>query len=188
MVSGFLGNSREPNLNRGNGFENRPANKLLNIPFPWLIVLVGALLLISSNIYGNTFGVFFKPIAEGFGWSRAAMSGAFTIRSVACAVFVVPMGYLTDRYGPRRVLLPCFILLGAGTMAVSSVTTLWQFYLIQGLCVGVGTAGPFICVMSTVAKWHDTKRGLALGMASIGSGLSSIIFPPLAAKLIEAFD
>lgn len=156
------------------------------IPFPWIIVLLGALLLVSSNIYLYTFGVFFKPIAEDFGWSRAAMSGAYAIRSLVGAVFVVPMGYWADCYGPRRVLLPCFILLGVSMIAAAKVTTVWQLYLIQGVCIGIGFSGPFVCVMATVAKWHDTRRGLALGIASAGMGLSSIIFPPVAMQLIQA--
>jgi MFS family permease len=175
-------------MNKSQGSGNKPANKFPGISFPWLIVALSALLMLSYNVYVNTFGVFFKPIAEDFGWSRAAMSGAYTIRCLVGAALVVPVGYLADRYGPRRVLLPSFILVGAGMMAIAYVTTLWQFYLVQGLGIGVGLAGPFVCIMSTVAKWHKTRRGLALGIAAAGSGLSSILFPPVATKLIEAVD
>jgi MFS family permease len=175
-------------MSSGNVAANTPASKSQGISYPWLVVMLGAMLLLSSNIYNNTFGVFFKPIADNFGWSRAAMSGAFTIRSLACAALVAPVGYLADRYGPRRVLLPCFILFGVSTMAVASVTTLWQLYLIQGIGVGIASAGPFVCIMSTAAKWHKTRRGLALGITSAGAGISSVIFPPVATKLIEVRD
>ena len=175
-------------MNTSQNIETQASTKFPGISFPWIIVLLGALLMVCSNIYVNTFGVFFKPIADNFGWSRAEMSAAYTIRSVVGALLVVPMGYLADRWGPRRVLLPCFFLLGAGMMAVSVVTNLWQFYLIQGIGIGVGLSGPFVCIMATVAKWHNTRRGLALGLASAGSGISSIVFPPVATKLIEIVD
>ncbi|MDO8472431.1 MAG: MFS transporter [Dehalococcoidia bacterium] len=63
---------------------------------------------------------------------------------------------------------------------------MWQLYLVQGLIFGAGTAGPFVCIVSTVAKWHTKRRGLALGMASAGMGLSMVLSPPLAASLNAA--
>jgi MFS family permease len=175
-------------LKSNSGLKKSHVTKLPGISFPWIVVLLGTLLLFSGYAYNYTFGVFFKPIAADFGWSRAVMSGAYAIRSLVCAAFVVPMGYWADRYGPRRVLLPCFILLGASMMAVAKVTNIWQLYLIQGAGIGIGMSGPFVCVMSTVAKWHDARRGLALGIASAGIGLSSIIFPLVATQLIQATD
>jgi len=154
--------------------------------YPWVIAVLGLLLSISANIYLNTFGVFFKPVAAEFVWSRSVVSAGLAIRALVSAIFVAPMGYLADKYGPRRILLPSFILLGAGVMAVSLITNLWQFYLLQGLAVGIGLAGPFVCIMSSVAKWHDKTRGFALGIASAGTGLSSIIFPPVATVFMEA--
>jgi OFA family oxalate/formate antiporter-like MFS transporter len=85
-------------------------------------------------------------------------------------------------------MLPSFILLGVSTMAIAQVTTIWQLYLITGAGMGISMAGPTTCILATVAKWHDTRRGLALGIAAAGTGLSGIIFPPLAAYLIQAVD
>lgn len=116
------------------------------------------------------------------------MSGAFSLRQLVMALLVLPMGYLADRYGPRRVLLPCFLCYGLGYGGLAWVTTLWQLYLTQGFLIGVATAGPFLCVVSTVGKWHDRGRGKALGLAAIGTGLGSVIFPSLSASLIEALD
>jgi MFS family permease len=165
-----------------------PSSRLAGIPYIWVVVIVSALLMFVVNISTNTFGVFFKPIASEFNWSRALISGAYAFRSLIAAIFVIPLGYLADRYGPRWILLICFSLLGISMMAMAIVTTVWQLYMVQGFCVGIGISGPFICVTATVARWHDTKRGLALGIATAGIGVSSLIFPPLATMLIEAVD
>ena len=141
----------------------------LLISVPWVIVILAALLLLIANVNSNTFGVFFKPIAEELGWSRGAVAGAMAIRSIIAGVFALPMGYLADRYGPRRVLLACFLSLGVGFLLYSRVTSMWQLYLIQGLLMGIAISSPFVCVMSTVVKWHTKRPGLVLGMASAGT-------------------
>lgn len=156
------------------------------VSFPWAIVVLGALLLMISNINQSTFGVFFKPIAAEFDWSRGAVSGAYAIRMLTMAAVVVPIGYVADRHGPRKALLPSFLLLGVGLILSAQVAALWQFYVIQGLLIGIAVSGQFVCVISTVAKWNKKQPGLALGIASAGIGLSSVIFPPLAASLIQA--
>jgi OFA family oxalate/formate antiporter-like MFS transporter len=159
-----------------------------SVSYPWVVVILAPILLLVGYFFNYTFGVFFKPVAETFNWSRATVAGAFSIRSLVAAAFVIPMGYWADRYGPRRVLLPCFALLGVSTMAIAKVTAIWQLYLITGVGIGISMSGPFVCVLATVAKWHDTKRGLALGIASAGVGLSAVVFPPLATYLIQRVD
>jgi MFS family permease len=156
--------------------------------YPWLIVLLSALLLLISNINFNTFGVFFKPIAEEFGWSRGAVAGSIAIRWVITGAFALPMGYLADRYGTRKVILPCFLFIGIGFLLYSRITSLWHLYLVQSLLMGISLSAPFVCIMANVAKWHTKRPGLALGITSAGTGLSSVIFPPIAAKLIESVD
>jgi MFS family permease len=166
--------------------QNRHVRFHIGLSFPWAIILLSFLLLLIANINSNTFGVFFKPIAEEFGWSRGAVSGTLALRALIAGIFALPMGYLADRYGPRRVLLPAFLLIGISFLLFSKINSLWQFYLIQSLFIGIAMSVPFVCVMSTVGKWHTTRPGLALGLTSAGTGLSSVIFPPLATALIAS--
>ena len=75
------------------------------------------------------FGTLVKPLQAEFGWSRAEMSFALTITNITI-VFGAPMlGYLVDRSGVRRLLLPSIALMG---FAVASMTFLqgniWHFY------------------------------------------------------------
>ena len=82
----------------------------------WWIILVAAIGL--SMGYGPivtfTFGVFFKPLSQEFGWSRAQVSLAFSL-SLLIMSFVFPfVGRLVDRFGARRVIVPSVLLFGFG--------------------------------------------------------------------------
>lgn len=154
--------------------------------FPWIVAAMGLVLLLFYNSFNATFGVFFKPIIDELGWNRGTLAGTLLVRSLISIVLVVPMGYWADRYGPRWILVPSFIVLGLSLAATGRATKLWEVYLL-GVGVGMAAAGPFSCIISTVAKWHGKRRGMALGLAASGLGLSNVIFPPLATKLIQAW-
>lgn len=156
----------------------------------WWIVVVAATGL--SVGYGPviiyTFSIFFKPVSEEFQWTRAETSMALSL-SLAAMVLAMPViGRLVDRYGARRVILPAAIIFGLGLISFSiSLLGRWHFYfvyLVLGL-IGAGTAPvPYNSVLS---HWFDKKRGLALGLATIGIGLSTVIMPSLAYALITGF-
>ena len=91
----------------------------------------------------TTFGVFLKPLADEFGWSRGAVSAAFGIAAVMVAVCSPALGYLLDRISPRRVIVPCLTIFGCAFASLSLLTPrLWHLYavfVILGV-VGNGTA------------------------------------------------
>lgn len=158
--------------------------------YGWWIVVVAATGL--SIGYGPviiyTFGVFFKPVSEEFQWTRAETSMALSLSLVAMVLALPVIGRLVDRYGARRVILPAAIIFGVSLISFSlSSLGHWHFYfvyLVLGL-IGAGTAPvPYNSVLS---HWFDKKRGLALGLATIGIGLSTVIMPSLAHALITAF-
>lgn len=159
--------------------------KFLGLELPWAMAVTGAVLLMVGSLNLATFGVFFKPIMNDFGWSRGAVGAAYTVRSLVGLLSLV-FGYLADRHGQKMFVLPGYLLLGACFLLNSRIETLWQLYLVQA-GLGLGSVFPFVAVMSTVAKWHDKRRGLALGICAAGIGVSSLIFAPVTAKLIQSY-
>ena len=89
----------------------QPQNKLLGLPFPWAITIMAAICMIAFSAVFYSFGVFFKPMANEFGWSRSAVSITLLIRALTATAFVVPAGVLADRYGPRWFLAGSMLLL-----------------------------------------------------------------------------
>jgi MFS family permease len=137
---------------------------------------------------GTAFGVFFKPVSESFNWSRAAMSGAFSLSSIVVGLSSIIMGSLNDRLGPRTILTIAGILTGMGFILMSQISSLWQVYVFYGLLIGFGQGGTYAPLVATLMRWFTRKRSLVTGIALVGPGIGSIISAPLANRIIELLN
>jgi MFS family permease len=151
--------------------------------------VVGASLLIMSMMWGvyYAFGVFFKPVLNEFGWTKAMTSGAFSLASMMNGLLAVAVGGLTDKFGPRMVMTVCGLFLGLGFMLMSQISNVFHLYLFYGIFVGAGMSGSFIPLTSTVARWFFKRRGLMTGIVAAGSGIGALIGPPVASRLIPIY-
>ena len=152
--------------------------------------IVASAFICLAIIFGvhNSFGIFLKPLLSEFGWSRAAISGAFSIATATQGLLAIFMGWLNDRAGPRIVLSMCGFTFGFGFLLMSQINTVWQLYLVYGLIIGSGVSGVWIPLMSTVARWFKTRRGLMSGLALCGIAIGGITFPLIATQLISIYD
>lgn len=156
--------------------------------FGWWIVFVAALGLFMGYgpIVTFTFGVFFKPLSQEFGWNRSQVSLAFSLSLFVMSFALPVVGRLVDRLGARRVIVPSLLLFGFGLTAFALLSPrLWHLYAIYiGLgLVGGGTAP--VPYSNVLAHWFDKRRGLALGVAMVGLGLGAFIMPSFAQRLID---
>ena len=69
--------------------------------YGWVVAVAGAGVLLFASNFQYTFGVFIKPLVDRFGWTRVAISGSVTGRSIASALASPVVGTLSDRYRPR---------------------------------------------------------------------------------------
>ncbi|HLJ79387.1 MAG TPA: MFS transporter [Acidobacteriaceae bacterium] len=155
--------------------------------YGWTVVATAAvgLFFSAAPIIVYSFGVFLKPMADSFHVGRGAVSMAFMIHNVVSACCAPLVGYLIDRYGARRVVLPGLVALAAVLVSAELIgSRLWQlyaFYLALG-ATGVAT-GP-VPYSAVTARWFDRRRGIALGLIMFGIGIGSTVVPPLAQHLI----
>lgn len=157
-------------------------------PYRWVIVAAGGLL--GCVAIGTMFSlpVLLRPISEDTGWSTTGISTAMTIGFLALAFGSMVWGNLSDRFGPRLVVLAGSALL-AGSMAVASqASSLVEFQLVFGLVVGVATAAIFAPMMACVTGWFETQRSLAVSLVSAGMGMAPMTMAPLAAWLVTGYD
>lgn len=152
-------------------------------------VIAGAAFVIMYAAYGvqYSFGVFLPEMEAALSpGRRAAISLGFSIYSVVYSGFSLVSGRLTDLHGPRLVVLAGGGLLGAGLVLTSRSSELWQFYVWYGLLAGLGMSAVFVPTTATTVKWFVARRGLVLGLVTMGAGLGQLTVPLLSAALIAA--
>jgi MFS family permease len=156
----------------------------------WWVVFASMCGLLVGSGAVNVFAlsVFLKPVTTELGVGRGYFGSGIFLSSTITAVGCTVIGYLIDRFGARRVMIPA-LLLYATAMACHSMlsATPLVFYAIfafSGIVAVVGTPVPYGCV---VAKWFDIQRGLALGVSQAGVGIGVTLMPQIAGLLIAAF-
>src|SRR5215831_6722337 len=90
--------------------ETQPALTEDNLDYyGWRVVLAACLGVMAGfgSLFVYTFSVFVKPLAGEFGWSREAISQGFAIAAVTLGTVSPLLGQWIDRFGPRRIILPC---------------------------------------------------------------------------------
>lgn len=152
-------------------------------------VVVGAGIVITCIGFGTalSLGVFLQPMSLATGWSRAAISSAAMIDFVCMGLASVFWGALSDRFGTRCVVISGGVLLGAGLVAASRVTSVEQF-LVAFAFVGVAAGSFYAPLTAATTRWFVQHRSLAVALVSAGIGLGSTTIAPFARWLITAYD
>jgi MFS family permease len=156
--------------------------------YRWVIVAAGGLLGCVAAGCLFSLPVFIIPISDATGWSRTGISAAMTVSFLTMAVGSMVWGPLSDRHGPRTVVLVGALLVVAGLFSLSFVTSLLAFQIIYGAVLGFAMAAFFAPMMATVTGWFETQRSLAVSLVSAGMGMAPVTMSPLAAWLISNFD
>ncbi len=134
-----------------------------------------------------SYGVFFNPLMEEFGWSRAAISGASSVAFFMMGLFGILIGRLNDKFGPRILMGIAALFFGLGFCSMSQAYSLWQLYLSFGIVFGIGLSAVDVIALSTIARWFIEKRGKVTGLVKVGTGAGQFTFPILASFLIAGF-
>jgi MFS family permease len=161
--------------------------KRLPFFYGWVIVAVTFLVFVVAYATWHSFSIFYVAVLQDFGWTRAATAATFSIFTIVYGLNSLVAGGLVDRFGPRVMLPAGGIVLGLGLIALTQMTEIWQFYLLFGVVIAVGlsTLGsvPSYAVLS---NWFVKKRGTALGFATAGIGIGTLILVPVLQGVIDS--
>ena len=163
-----------------NFFQDRDIN------YGWVMVLV--VFILSGLAFGSmaSISVFLKPVSLEFGWSRGQTSFAYSIASFASAAFGVIWGQVADKYGTRWFGFAGAICMSLVLFALSSLDSIFQFYLLYFLFGAMGSALLFSPLYANVGFWFRENPGLALGLAASGGAIGQAFIPHLSGILIES--
>lgn len=134
------------------------------------------------------FGTLVKPLQAEFGWSRAEMSFALTVTNITVVFGAPALGYLVDRGGVRKVLLPSVILMGLAVASMSLLQgNIWHFYGIFFAITVLGLGTLPLSYSRVVIGWFEQRRGLALGIALAGFGVGAALVPEISRTMIDLY-
>jgi MFS family permease len=153
--------------------------------YGWYIVGVAVLVNIAGTFsFSSTLSIFLKPITEELGVSRGAFSLIRTAEIGVAALLVPLLGPLVDRHGGRWLLAIGALMEGMGFLLSGLVQSFWQFALVRCCLVIAGEAllGSLV-INVTIAQWFVRKRGRAMAIANLGTGLAKLSIPLCAAWL-----
>ncbi len=151
----------------------------------WIVIGGGIITLWGNGYYTGGISPLFKPISSELGLSRAATSVAASIGRFEGGFEAPLTGWLTDRYGPRWIVLLGVFLIGLALILMNFVNSPWTFYIAWGVILGTGVnIGTSVSLDTSIANWFVKKRGLALSIKWIFAGSGGVLMVPLIAWLI----
>lgn len=152
-----------------------PTHKTFPFWYGWVVLAI--VFIIMSVMVGlrNSLGFFFKTISGEFGWNRAQTAGAFSIGMLVQSICSPIFGSLGERWSLRWMMASGVFFGGAALLIGSSINSLWQFYAMYAL-LNVGfSASTFVPQVQILSNWFVKKRGLAIGIANSGQGMSAVL-------------
>ncbi|MFP4457461.1 MAG: MFS transporter [Clostridia bacterium] len=163
-------------------------NKIKEIHYGWIIVFSGFIIMAAAlGIVYNCASLFIKPISQDLGFTRAQANALFTIRAICQVIAFLFGAKLFEKIRIRRLMQLVAIILAASFFSYSLIQGLASFYIITFI-VSMSVALISILPLSIIiSNWFHDKRGMAVGVAFMGSGIGGMIFSSLTGHWIETY-
>jgi MFS family permease len=155
--------------------------------YGWFVVAAAFAVTFIGFGSAYTFSAFVDPLQRDFGASRGSVSLVFSLAGFLYFGLGIVSGPLADRFGSRPLAVLGMILTGLGLALASVARSLTEVYAAYGLGVGIGVGCAYVPAIGAVQRWFVRRRGFASGLAVSGIGVGTLVMPPLASQLIQAF-
>ncbi|MCC5885189.1 MAG: MFS transporter [Gammaproteobacteria bacterium] len=157
--------------------------------YGWNVIAVAMLfqaVTFGIGLYSFTFWV--SPLMVEFGASRGTVLFAVTITTLGIGVMAPFVGPALDRMSIRTLVCSGALVFATGLALMALTTSIWQVIVIYASLIAAGLilAGP-IAGQTLAAKWFRGRRGLALGLVTVGTSIGGFLFPPIVTELLGSF-
>ncbi len=150
----------------------------------WIIAVITFFTLFATAGFRSAPSVLILPLEEDLGWRRDVISAAVAI-NVLFYGFTAPFAAaLMERFTVRKVVMAALFTVGTGALGTIWMTKSWQFMLLWGVVVGIGTGSMALVFAATIAnRWFVKKRGLVVGILTAAAASGQLVFLPGLSKL-----
>ena len=153
----------------------------------WIVGASAFIALYVAGAIAYGFTAIFEPIVDEMGWSYTQVSLAASLRGLETGLLAPLIGILVDRWGPRRLIFSGALIIAAGLMFLSRITSLAMFYGAFALIALGVSCCTMTTLMTTIANWFRQKMGMASGIAVAGFGFGGLLVP-VVVRLVDAYD
>ena len=155
--------------------------------YGWRMVAAGcAMRMLGGGFHLYGFTIFFLPITNELGLSRAATSLVFSLARAEGAIEGPLAGYFIDRYGPRPMMLAGIILSGLGYMLLATVESYAAFLIVYlGVISLAFSAGFMHSPMVLANSWFIRRRAMAMTLISSAIGIGGTLITPILAFTVS---
>ena len=157
------------------------------VHYAWVIVIVGALMRLSSSSFRTSSSILIPRLVETFGWSYGMVGGAFALQWVVSGMFGPPAGWLGDRFGVRVAMLVGAGLFVLGMVLTATVTNIWLFYLYFGIILSAAMGIFQVPLTAAITQWFQRQLGVGMGILQASQGLGPLVAVPIIVLIIEVF-
>ena len=158
---------------------------MLDGGYAWLRLAISVAVATIGNVGMWAVVVVLPSVQAEFGAERAGASLSYTATMVGFAFGNLLFGRVVDRFGVSSALIAAALMLGAGFSLAALTSNLWQFAIVQGVLIGLGTGTGFGPLIADASHWFQRRRGIAVSVVASGSYAAGAVWPLILKEILQ---
>ncbi|MGH8476577.1 MAG: MFS transporter [Methylococcales bacterium] len=152
--------------------------------YAWAVAALCFFVLLAAAGARSASSVLILPLAHAFGWITAIVSSAIAVNLMLFGALGPFTAAWFERFGVTRMVIGALILIACGVGGTFAMTEPWQFLLLWGILVGIGSGVISPALAATITnRWFHKRRGLAMGILTASSATGQMVFLPALSSL-----